>query len=129
MSKVLQRVFFLCEKKTTVKETAQYMFSWDPRKILYLCISNILNHVFNMYLYIIFSVVDFSPYYGNDKNACDIRMLISQKTKRWVVCLKGVKGQQIINKAEYSSSEHAFAQRFICIILCFCLIDAMTLWF
>lgn len=76
----------------------------------------------------IYSLVDFSRYHGHDKNARDIKMLISQRTKPWVV-FKGVKGQKIINRAEYSSSKHAFAQRFICIILSFCFVDAMGLWF
>lgn len=122
------KVYFYGKRKHLFKKqpNTQYIFSWDPRQILYFCILNILKYVFNMYLKIFFLLLIFSISWTPQKRS-RYKTIDTTKTKRQVLCLKGVRGHQIIKRAEYSSStcKHAFEQCFICIVLSFCW---MTLW-
>lgn len=93
-------------------------------KFCIFCILNILKHVFNMYLNIFFSLVDFSISLTPQKRSRYKNVDITEN-KTVSIVFKGVRGHQIINRAEYSSSKHAFEQCFVSIVLSFCW---MTLW-
>lgn len=73
----------------------------------------------------IYSLVDFSRYHGHDKKCSRYKNVDITKNKTVSCVFKGVKGQKIINRAEYSSSKHAFAQRFFALYYLFVL---LTLW-
>lgn len=122
--------YFYVKRKHLFKKqpNTQYIFSWDPRQILYFCKSNILKHVQICSCIYLFPCWFFSISWTRQK--CSRYKNVDITKNKTVSCVfKGVKGQKIINRAEYSSSKHAFAQRFICIILSFCFVDAMALWF
>lgn len=103
------------------------IYSAEIHVKFYIFVHWIFLNMFSICTWIYFFSCWFSPYHGHHKNARAIKILIPQKTKRQVLCLKGVRGHQIIKRAEYSLStcKHAFEQCFICIVLSFCW---MTLW-